>query len=329
MSGRGQKQWTAVSEGTRDGMSFRRTAGRLLYLLLVLWGISLGTFSLLSMIPGDPAEIILRQQVEAPTPQQIQALRRQMGWDAPFVWRYLRWLTTIFKSGWGVSWRTGRPVWQEIGQCLGPTVELALCAFALAVIISTICGVWAAIGRHRLPDHLVRAAAILFSALPPYWLGLLLIYLFSIKAAIFPVSGHGEAGHLVLPAVTLGMTVAMLQARVLRAALIEIMAADYIRFAVAQGLSAREIFFGHILRNALPPMLTVWGVCLGQLMGGAVIVEALFAWPGLGQLTLEAVSSRDIPVIQAIVMLLAMIFVGINQATELIHGRLDPKVGRA
>ncbi len=306
----------------------RRALLRLFHLLIVLWGISLGTFGLLAMIPGDPAEIILRQQIENPSPQQVQSLRRQMGWDAPFAQRYLRWVETIFKSGWGVSWRTGRPVRVEIMQCLGPTAQLALCAFVLAVIVSTLSGVWAAVGRHRLPDNLVRAAAVLLSAVPPYWLGLLLIYLFSIKAAILPVSGYGGAGHLVLPAVTLGLTVAMLQARVLRATLIEIMTADYIRFAAAQGLSAREIFFSHILRNALPPMLTVWGVCLGQLMGGAIIVEALFAWPGVGQLTLEAVSSRDIPVIQAIVMILAVIFVGINQLTELIHGWLDPRVGR-
>jgi peptide/nickel transport system permease protein len=292
-----------------------------------MWGISLGTFALLNLIPGDPAEVILRERHETPSSQQIAALRDQMGLNDPWPIRYLHWLSKVFKNDWGVSWRTGRPVWQEITSRLEATIELALSAFILIIVISTVFGVLSAFFQNRLLDHMIRGITVFLSAIPSYWLGLLLLYFLSYKAQIFPVAGRGRLSHVILPAATLALAIAVLQGRVLRASLIQIMAMDYIRFALAKGFTFGQIFIYHMLRNALPPMVTIWAVSLGQLLGGAIIVETLFAWPGLGQLTLEAVASRDIPLIQAIVLLLALFFVSINQLAEYLHRRLDPKVG--
>lgn len=300
---------------------------RLLHLVLVLWGITLCTFALFSLTPGDPAEIILMDLHEAPSRQQIEALRLEMGLNDPWGLRYFRWLKMVCMGDWGVSWRSGRPVWEEIASRLPATAELAFAAFVLVLMTSTVCGICAAFWRDRAPDHLIRTVTVILSAMPAYWLGLLLIYFLSLKAHLFPVTGRGGITHLMLPALTLGLAVAVLQGRVLRATLIQIMSMDYIRFAVAKGLDSWEVFTRHMVRNALPPMVTMWGLSLGQLLGGAVIVESIFAWPGLGRLTVEAVMTRDIPLVQAIVLLLAVVFVTVNQLVETLHYRLDPKVG--
>lgn len=305
-----------------------RIGKHLLYLLLVLWCITLVTYALFALTPGNPAEIILRDRYEAPDPAQVEALGRELGLHLPWWQRYLTWLCRVCRGDWGVSWRNGLPVWEEIYTRLPATLELAAAAFGVVVVISTLLGVIAALRRERLADRLIQAATIFLSAMPAYFFGLLLILLFSVKIRFFPVAGRGDVNHLVLPALTLGVALGVLQARVLRATLVQIMATDYIRFAVAKGLNPWQVFTKHMVRNALPPMATMWGVALGQLLGGAVIVESIFAWPGLGRLTLEAVLARDIPVVQAIVLLLATIFVVVNRSVDVIHRRLDPKVGR-
>ncbi|RJP38547.1 MAG: ABC transporter permease [Desulfobacteraceae bacterium] len=310
-------------------MVFRGIAWRLLYLFIVLSGISLGVFALFALAPGDPAEIILRERSEAPDRDQIALLRREMGLDDPWVVQYSRWMKRVCTGQWGESWRSGRPVWTEIAARGPATIELALASFFLVVTGSLFCGIIAAFRQNRIPDRLIQAATVVASAMPSYWLGLMLIYFFSLKMNLLPVTGRGSWPHLVLPAFTLALSVAVLQGRVLRAALIQIMVMDYIRFAVSKGLSPWKIFVRHILRNALAPMATLWGISLGQLLGGAVIVESIFAWPGLGRLTVEAVMGRDIPLVQAIVLLMAMIFVTVNQIVDGLHRQLDPKVGAA
>lgn len=296
------------------------------YLIFVLWGISLGTFALFSLTPGDPAEIILRNRHEAPDPRQVDALRRDLGLEDPWLVRYGHWLGQVCSGNWGVSWKSGQPVWDEITSRIPATLELAISSFMLVIALSVISGAVAAFKKNRLPDIGIRAATIVFSAMPAYWLGLLLIYFFSMKYPLFPVAGRGTWAHLVLPSSTLAIAVGVLQGRVLRATLIQIMAMDYIRFAVSKGLSFRKIFFSHMTRNALPPMVTMWGVSLGHLLGGTVIVETVFAWPGLGRLTVDAVMARDIPLVQAIVLFSAIVFVIANQLVEIINSRLDPKI---
>ena len=302
--------------------------GRLVYLLFVLWGITLGTYALLEIMPGDPAEIILRHQNETVTADNVGALREQMGLDAPFWVRYGNWLASAARGDWGRSWRTGEPVWMALKDRLWATMELALSSLILVIALSIAMGVVAALFQNSIPDQLIRIVAVLFCSMPSYWLALLLIYFFSLKISVFPVAGRGTWAHVVLPSLTLAISVAMLQGRVLRSALIQVLSTDYIRFAVAQGLHRPTIYFHHIMRNVLPTMVTLWGASLGQLMGGAVIVESIFAWPGLGRLTVTAVMGRDVPQVQAIVFFLAVVFVAVHQLVDLLHGKLDPKVGK-
>lgn len=302
--------------------------GRLVYLLFVLWGITLGTYALFEIMPGDPAEVILRHQNETVTADKVDALREQMGLDAPFWIRYGNWLTSVARGDWGRSWCTGEPVWTALKNRLGATIELALSSLILVIALSIAMGVGAALFQNRIPDQLIRIVAVLFCSMPSYWLALLLIYFLSFKLSVFPVAGRGTWVHVVLPSLTLAISVAMLQGRVLRSTLIQVQSTDYIRFAVAQGLRRSTIFFRHIVRNVLPTMVTLWGASLGQLMGGAVIVESIFAWPGLGRLTVTAVMGRDVPQVQAIVFFLAVVFVAVHQLVDFIHGKLDPKVGK-
>lgn len=305
----------------------RTTLGRLAHLLVVLLGISMCTFALFALAPGDPAEIILRDRHEAPMPEQVEALRREMGLDDPLAVRYLRWLGRVCRGDLGRSWRTGELALQEVWARLPATAELALGSFALLLFLSTTSGAIGALRRGRFPDMAVKTWTILSLSLPNYWLGLLLIYFLALKMHWFPVMGRGGISHLVLPAITLCLAVAALQGRVLRATLIQVQEQDYIRFAFAKGLGSWAVFSRHMIKNALPPLVTMWAVSLGQLMGGAVIVESIFAWPGLGQLTVQSVLSRDVPVVQAIVLLVSVIFVVVNQLADVAHRRLDPRVG--
>ncbi len=298
------------------------------YMIFVLWGISLGTFALFAFAPGDPAEIILQQANETPDPSRIAALRQELGLDDPWPVRYLAWTAGILKGELGISWQNGRPVFDIIAERVPATLELAGAAFVLAVVISLFCGVCAAIFRHRFPDHLIQAFTVILTAMPGFWLGILLMYGLSLKLSWLPTTGRGTAAHLVLPALTLAAGLAMLQASVLRAALVRIMTLDHIRFAAAKGLGKRMIFFRHMLPAALVPMVTLWGVSLGQLSGGAVIVESVFAWPGIGRLTVDAVLARDIPTAQALILMFSFIFVGVNLLVDAAHRKLDPLVGQ-
>jgi len=308
-------------------MSRRFGLARPLHLLLVLWLISLGSFALFAMAPGDPAEIILRDRHEAPRLEQIQALRSQMGLDRAWPVRYGLWLGRVAQGDLGHSWRSGETVVTEIARRLPATLELALASLVVVLVLSSLAGSLAALRQGRALDWGIRAWTVVLISLPNYWLGLLLIYFLSLKAHWLPVMGRGGLEHLVLPCLTLGASVAMLQGRVLRATLLQIMGMDYIRFAHAKGMRPAAVFWRHMFKNALPPLVTMWGVSLGQLLGGAMIVETIFAWPGLGQLTVTAVLGRDVPVVQGIVLLVATAFVLINLAVDWINRRLDPRMG--
>ena len=299
---------------------------RVAYLCFVLWGISLCTFILFVFSPGDPAEIILSNQSQAPGREQIEALRHTLSLDRHWSIQYLCWMGRICTGDLGVSWQTGRPIVQEIALSLPATLELALAAFFMVVVLSLVCGMLAAVFRHRFPDHLIAALTVVSSATPPFWLGIMLAWLMSLQLGLLPVSGKGSLAHVILPAFSLALSIGLLQGSMLRASLIKTMDADFISFARTRGLSSFKIFFRHILPHALVPMISLWGVCLGQLLGGAMIVESVFARPGLGRLTVQAVMARDIPMVQALVLLICLTFVIVNSLTDLVHRRLDPQV---
>lgn len=298
----------------------------LVYTCVVLWGISVCTFILFAFSPGDPAEIILSNQSQAPGKEQIEALRHTLALDQPRPVQYLFWMGRMCTGDLGLSWQTGRPVIREIALSLPSTLALALAAFLMVVGLSLACGMLSAVFRHRLADRLIAGLTIVSSAMPPFWLGIMLVWAFSLKLGLLPVSGRGSPAHVILPAFSLALSIGLLQGSMLRAALIRTMDADFVSFARTRGLGPLKIYFRHILPHALVPMISLWGMCLGQLLGGAMIVESVFARPGLGRLMVQAVMARDIPMVQALVLLICLTFVVINGLTDLIHRRLDPRM---
>lgn len=302
-------------------------AKKLFYLAFVLWSISLGTFALFSLAPGDAAQIILNNQNETPARNQILALRKELGLDAPWKIQYFSWLKKILKGDFGQSWHTGRPVVQEIFARFPATLELAGTAFGMVLVMSVLSGTLSAVFRNRFVDRLIQAMTVVLTAMPSFWIGLMLVYVLSLKFRIFPIAGRGTLAHLVLPSATLALGLAFFHGNVLRAILIRTMSMDHIRFAFAKGLGKKKVLVRHILPAALPPMVTMWGICLGQLLGGAVIVESVFAWPGIGRLTVEAVMGRDLPTAQALVLLISFLFVLVNSFSDFAQLYLDPQMG--
>jgi peptide/nickel transport system permease protein len=316
-----------VATGKTYLMRIRSLAARLFYLLYVLFGISLLSFGLSALAPGDPSEIILRLRHETPTPEQIAELRLEMGLDRPLPLRYVHWLGRAVKGDLGRSWQSGEPVFSELAGRLPATLELALASFGFIVVFSTITGVLCGVGRNSMIDQTGRMLSILAMSVPSYWLGFLLVYLFSMKLGWLPVMGRGGPAHLLLPAVTLGLAATAMQGRVLRASLIEVLGQDHVRFAVAKGLKGRSVLLRHVLRNAMGPVATLWGISLGNLLAGSAVVETVFSWPGLGRLIVNAILSRDIPVLQGAVLVAALAVAGANMAGDIVQKRLNPRLG--
>jgi peptide/nickel transport system permease protein len=304
----------------------KRILSRILYGLLILAGVSFLTFALAQWIPGDPAEILLRGAQESPSQEQIQSLSKELGLDRPLWARYLSWSAGALRGELGLSWRTGRPVIQELADHLPATLELTCFAFLFIVGLSSLGGFVAALRRDKLTDRLFGLSTVVFLSLPNFWLGTLFIYFLGLKWNWFPLLGRGGFSHLILPVLTLGLPVASLQGRVLRTRVVGLMDREYIRFARAKGLKTRTIVKHHLIRNALPSVLSLWGLTLGSLLGGSFVVETLFAWPGLGRLTVEAVLHRDQPLIQGTLLFLALMYGIINQLVDILQKALDPRL---
>lgn len=301
-------------------------ARRLAAVLLVLWGVSLVAFSLQIICPGDPAELILRTRFETPAPEKVAQLRQRMGLDRPAHEQYLAWLGRVLCLDLGRSYRTGEPVAQEIAARLPATLQLALASFAMVVLLSTLLGLCAVWRGGRWLDRLLQPISLGLVSLPSYWLALLLIALFALGRGWLPVAGYGGPAALVLPTLTLGLGVAAMQGRVLRVKILEALSQDYVRFALAKGLGRRRITLRHLLPNALVPMITLWGMSLGSLLGGVVVVETIFAWPGLGRLLVESLLNRDLPLVQGVVLLMALLFIFSSMLADLLQRLLDPRL---
>lgn len=299
---------------------------RLSYLIPVMFGVSIVTFALIRLAPGDPAELILRAGGFEPTQEEIKALREELGLDVPVYIQYIRWLWNVFHLNLGESYYTGEPVVKEILIRFPATLELAGAAIALVILFALPAGILAALYRRAATDHLMRLIAILGASLPGFWLGLLLIYLFAVKLKLLPVMGKGSLEHLILPAVTLSFGMAATYARLLRASMLEVLGQDYITVARAKGLDEEAVVLGHALKNALLPVITMLGLSFGHLLGGTVIIETVFAWPGVGRFCLEAIFHRDYPVVQAYALFMAVVFVLANLVVDLSYRFLDPRV---
>lgn len=333
-------------------MSPARIIERLVQLPVVLLGVSLIVFLMMTLTPGDPVEIMLADQ--RASAEQAEILRHDLGLDRPIAERFFVFLGNAARGDFGVSFFHRRPVFDVIAERLPATIELTLAALLLAVLVAVPLGVAAAVHRDSWLDRALSAVALFGVSLPGFWFGILLILLFAVQLGIFPVGGRIPFGaevprvtgfllidtlwagrpdaflralsHLALPALTLGLPSAALLARVIRSAMAEVLATDYVLFAEAKGLSRRRVLFLHALKNALIPAVTVLAIETGSLLGGNMIVETVFGWPGLGRLVVESIFARNYPLVQAAVLLYAVTYVSLNFCADLLYAALNPKV---
>jgi len=297
----------------------RRVAGTIPVLVLV----SVFVFGFVHALPGDPARL---QAGPEASPADIAAIRRDMGLDGPIWSQYLRWAGNTLALRLGRSGKTRQPVAEVIGERFMPTVWLTLAAMTWATVAGVGIGVLSGMRRGRWLDKAGMVLAISGVSFPAFWLGLLLIDLFSVRLGWLPTGGYGTWQHFVMPAFTLGIAVAAVMARFTRSAFVEIMAEDYVRTARMKGVPEPRIAWRHTLRNALIPVITLTGLQFGFLLGGAVVIETVFSWPGLGRLLVDSVSFRDYPVIQAEIMLFSIEFILINLAVDVLYAVANPEI---
>ncbi|VAW86234.1 ABC transporter, permease protein 1 (cluster 5, nickel/peptides/opines) [hydrothermal vent metagenome] len=298
-------------------------ASRLLSALVVVLGVSCIVFLFIHMIPGDPVEVMLG---ESARPADREALREALGLNLPILQQLQHYYIGLFQLDLGHSLHSSRPVLDLLIERIPATVELALASLIVAVIIAFPLGTIAAVRQHTLWDQGAMGFALIGVSIPNFVMGPLLILLFSVTLAWLPVSGREGFASLLLPAITLGSALAAVLSRMVRASLLEVLSEDYVRTARAKGLSEWRVVWGHGVRNALLPVITLLGLQLGVLLGGAVITETIFSWPGIGQLTIEAIQRRDYPVLQACVLLISLVYVVVNTLTDLAYGWLDPRI---
>ena len=301
---------------------FQFLAKRLLGAIPVAFGVSLLAFSMTHLTPGDPVSIMLGERATA---EDVTRLRDQLGLDEPFYVQYITFVSRALRGDLGTSIRSGQPVLAEIGARLGPTAALTGAAMLIAITLGITLGTLAAVSRSPILEAFIMAFAMLGISMPTFWSGLLFIILFSLTLNWLPVTGTGLSG-LVLPAVTLALPSAAVLARMTRSSLLEVLDQDYIRTARSKGLIERVVTYKHGLRNAFIPILTIIGLQIGGLMAGSVIVESVFARPGIGRFAVNAILARDFPQIQGIVLLAGLLYVIINALVDLFYGVLDPRI---
>jgi peptide/nickel transport system permease protein len=297
---------------------------RILAVVPVLFGVTLAVFSMLFLVPGDPVKMMLAEFVT--NPDQVAQMRAQLHLDEPIVRQYGRFVSNAVRGDLGVSIRSRRPVATEIAENLGSTAQLALAAMVVAVGLGIPLGLVAALSRNSWLDVASMGTALLGVSMPSFWLGLLLIFVFSLHLAWFPATGGGDLRHLVLPAVTLGMIAAAIIARLTRSSMLEVLGQDYVRTARAKGLGGFAVVVRHALKNALIPIITIFGLQFGNLLAGAVIVETVFSRPGLGRLIVGGILNKDFPLVQGVVLFVATVYVLINVLVDVAYAYADPRI---
>ena len=306
----------------------RYVAARLVWLIAVLLAVSAVTFALGALAPGDPAVIVFERTRpgQSPSPQELESLRQEMGLDGPLPVQFVRWLGRAVRGDLGASWSTGEAVAASVRERLPRTALLAGAALVLSVAMAIPAGVLAAYRRNTIVDHLCRVGALVGASLPGFLVAYLLILYLAVRADLFPVFGFGSPANLALPALTLALGSAGSLTRFTRAAVLDVLAAPYVQAGRAKGVSTARLLFDHALRNAALPVVTVVGLSLAGLLGGAFVVEWIFNWPGLGTLAVNAITTKDYPVIQGFVLVTATAYVLVNFLTDLAYAALDPRV---
>ena len=301
----------------------RYIARRLVTTIPTLLGVSLVVFMLVRLLPGDPARTIAGLLA---TEADVERIRVQLGLDRPAPVQYALFLTRLVRLDLGTSARTSQPVVDEVLARLPNTVRLAAASIALATVVGVAAGVLAATQHNRRLDYAISALMLFGVSMPVYWLGLMLIVVFAINLQWLPAAGSQEPGAWIMPTLTLAAFSVALIARMTRSTMLEVLHADYVRTARAKGLDRAAVVYGHALRNALLPVVTVVGLQFGTLLGGAVITETVFGWPGLGQLLVESIFSRDYPIVQGIVLTFSTLFILVNLAVDVLYAYIDPRI---
>ncbi|MGJ5721621.1 nickel ABC transporter permease subunit NikB [Morganella sp. B601] len=299
---------------------------RVLLLIPMLLGTSLFIFLILRLGPSDPALDYLRLSKIPPTPQAVESARELLGLDKPVMTQYFHWLSDVLHLDFGISYATQKPVLPDLLYFLPATLQLAGLALALTIILSVPMGMLAARYREKWPDQLVRVIAFIGVSMPNFWLGFLLILLFSIHLGWLPPMGKGEAKHLIMPVIAISLMSLAINARLLRASMLEVAGQRHVRYARLRGLSEMTVERSHILRNAWLPVITAIGMHIGELLGGALIIESIFSWPGVGRYAVSAIMNRDYPVIQCFTLLMVVIFVLCNLIVDIIYAIADPRI---
>ena len=302
------------------------TMKRLVYLVLVLVGVSFLVFLLLYMTPGDPVRMMLG---ESATPEAQAELRLELGLDDPFLVQYGRYIKNIVvHQDLGTSYSTRRPVLDEIMTVFPNTVKLATAAIIIAVILGTFLGIVSAVKQNSLLDNAVMVLALIGTSAPIFWIGILMIILFSVNLGWLPPSGFGSFKQLIMPALALGMQSTAVVARMTRSSMLEVIRQDFVKTARAKGQKESVVIMKHVFRNALIPVITVVGLQFGTLLGGAMLTEVVFSIPGVGRLMIEAIKQRDFPIVQGSVLFVEACFSLVNLAVDLLYAVVDPKVSK-
>ena len=303
---------------------YQYIAQRILAAVPVLLGVSLLVFSMLHLVPGDPVRLMLSEFQT--TPEQIERLRSQLHLDEPLPLQFGRFVWDASHGDLGTSIRTRRPVAVEIADNLPSTLQLALAGLVVAGVLGVTLGIVAAVNQRSSIELGSMLLALLGVSMPSFWLGLLLIFLFSLRLRIFPATGGGDLLHLILPAVTLGLGAAAILARLTRSSMLEVLRQEYVTTARAKGLLEWVVITRHALKNALIPVVTIFGLQFGQLLAGTFVVETVFARPGLGRLVIDGILNKDLPVVQGVVLVVATAYVVVNLLVDLSYGLLDPRI---
>ncbi len=321
----------------------RYILNRLALIVPIILGVTLIIFLILAFIPGDPAQLMLG---EAASAEAVAALRTELGLDKPLLIRYGIFLKQLLQGDLGTSYLQRAPVLKLIVDRLPATLELTLFAMFVGSVIGVVAGIISATKQHSLLDYTAMFISILGVSMPVFWLGIMLILFFSVNLGWLPVSGRGPGviaalpailngdfdpliqglRHILLPSITLGTGLAALIARMTRSSMLEIIRQDYVKTAKAKGLPGKLVIWKHALKNALIPVITALGLQFGQLLGGAVLTESIFAWPGLGRLAVDAINARDFPVIQGVVLVITLGVVLVNLIVDLIYTFIDPRI---
>jgi peptide/nickel transport system permease protein len=290
--------------------------------VVVVFGVSLLSFAVV-FASGDPTFLLVGQDATA---EQIAELRQRMGFDRPWPVQYVDFLSRAVRGDFGVSLRARQPAFELIVERMPATLELTFAAMLFAIVVAAPIGVLSATRRNSMYDRLSMLGALLGQSMPIFWLGLMLILVFGVNLRWFPISGRGDLQHLILPAITLGTYSLARNARLIRSSVLDVLGLDFVRTARAKGLTYAMVVYGHVLKNAMLPVVTIIGLDIGVLLSGAVITETIFAWPGVGRLVVNAIQGKDYPLIQAAVVIMAMVFVLLNLLVDLLYMYLDPRI---